>query len=85
MHSRRLRPAERIGECVAGASQSTGLPHLSMQISIPAPASCVGRDLEAVSAQSHAALTPRPPLAGVEDMQYALSTLADTVAIYTGE
>ena len=48
-------------------------------------ASCVGSDLEPVPTQLHAAPTSGPLLACVVKVQHALSTLADTVAIHTGE
>src|SRR2546425_9975474 len=51
-------------------------------LSTYALASSVGRDLEAVSAQLHAAPAACPLLASVIKMQNALTTLANTVPIH---
>src|SRR5215469_2936465 len=48
-------------------------------------ASCVGSDLESVSTQLHAAPASSPLLACVVEMQDALGTLADAVAVHVGE
>src|SRR5262249_13391418 len=46
-----------------------------------ASASCIGCDFEPVSTQLHAAPAPGPFLACVMEVQHALFTLADTIAI----
>jgi hypothetical protein len=50
-------------------------------VRIQALASSVGRDFEAVSTQLHAAPAPCSFLAGVIEVQNALSTLADAIPI----
>src|SRR5207244_11954683 len=52
---------------------------------MPALASSIGCDLEAVAAQLHAAPASRPLFAGVMEVQYTLIALADTIAIHIGE
>ena len=48
-------------------------------------ASCIGSDLESVSTQLHAAPASSPFLACVVEVQHALCTLAEAVAIRVGE
>ena len=52
---------------------------------MPALASSIGCDLEAVAAQLHAAPASSALFADVMEMQNALITLANTVAIHIGE
>jgi hypothetical protein len=54
-------------------------------VRVQALASCVGCDLESVSTQSHTAPAASPLFAGVVEMQYALSTLTNTVPIHSCE